>query len=136
MRQGYFIYTTNPMFEEINYEYERVNVILAANTTMSASDSSKIRIPDGKVVAIAAVIAGNTENRIIDLSILDNNNEIIRPCDVRFSEKTSGGTFKDSMRPVAFNGGRTIEARLVALTPSTTQIITVQVVFMIQKPLI
>lgn len=124
------------MFEEIDYEYERVNVVLAATATMSASDSGRIRIPDGKVVAIAAIVAGNTENRIIDLSILDNNNEIVRPCDVRFSEKTSGGTFKDSMRPVAFNGGRTVEARLVALLPSATQAVTVQVVFMIQKPII
>lgn len=124
------------MFEEVKYEYERVNVLLAANTTMSASESGKIRIPDGTVVAIAAIVAGNTEDRIIDLSILDNNNEIIRPTDIRFSEKTSGGTFKDSMRPVAFNGGRNVEARLVALTPSTTQSITVQVVFMVQKPII
>ncbi len=124
------------MFEEIDYEYERVNVVLAVNATMSTSESGKIRIPDGKVVAMAAVIAGDTENRIIDLSVLDNNNEIVRPCDVRFSQKTSGGTFKDSMRPVAFNGGRTIEARLIALSSSTTQTVTVQVVFMIQKPLI
>lgn len=124
------------MFEEIDYEYERVNVVLAANATISSSDTGRVRIPDGKVVAMAAVIAGDTENRIIDLSVLDNNNEIVRPCDVRFSQKTSGGTFKDSMRPVAFNGGRTIEARLVALAASTTQTVTVQVVFMIQKPII
>ena len=130
-----FLYQ-NLMQEEIDYEYERVNVVLAANATISPSDSGKIRIPEGKVVAIAAVIAGDTENRIIDLSILDNNNEIVRPCDVRFSQKTSGGTFKDSMRPVAFNGGRTVEARLIALSASTTKTVTVQVVFMIQKPII
>jgi len=124
------------MYEDVDYEYEKVNVVLPANSVVSTSDTGRIRIPDGKVVAISAIVAGNTENRIIDLSILDNNNEIIRPCDVRFSEKTAGGSFKDSLRPVAFIGGRNYEARLVALTPSTTETITVQVLFMIQKPII
>lgn len=124
------------MFEEIDYEYVAVNVTLAVNATMSATDSSKVYIPQGKVVAIGAAIAGDTEDRIIDMSILDNNNEIIKPCDVRFSEKTASGTFRDSMRPVAFNGGRTVEARLVALFASTTKTITVQVLFMVQKPII
>lgn len=122
------------MFEEIDYEYEKVNVVLPVNAVVSISDTGRIRLPEGKVVGMAAIIAGDTENRIIDLSVLDNNNEIVRPCDVRFSQKTNGGTFKDSMRPVAFIGGRNVEARLVALSLSTTQAITVQVIFMIQKP--
>ena len=123
------------MFEEIDYTYEKVDVVLPVNATMSTSDTGRIRLPEGKVVAIGAIVAGNTENRIINLSILDNNNEIVRPCDVRFSEKTAGGSFKDSLRPVAFIGGRNYEARLVALAPSSTQAITVQVLFMIQKPI-
>lgn len=124
------------MFEEINYTYEKVNVVLPVNATMSSSDTGRIRLPEGKVVAIGAIVAGDTEDRIIDLTILDNNNEIVRACDVRFSEKTSGGSFKDSLRPVDFIGGRTYEARLVALAPSTTKTITVQVLYMIQKPAI
>jgi hypothetical protein len=124
------------MHEEVDYEYEVVNVVLPATALVSTSDTARIRIPDGKVVAIGAVVAGNTEDRIINLSILDNNNEIVRPCDVRFSEKTNGGTFKESLRPVSFIGGRNYEVRLVALAPSATQTITVQVMFMIQKPII
>jgi hypothetical protein len=123
------------MFEEIDYTYEKVDVVLPVNATMSTSDTGRIRLPEGKVVAIGAIVAGDTENRIINLSILDNNNEIVRPCDVRFSAKTAGGTWKDSLRPVAFIGGRNYEARLVALAPSSTQAITVQVLFMIQKPI-
>lgn len=122
------------MFEEVDYEYERVNVVLPANATTSSIDGSTVALPQGKVVAIGAVVAGNTENRIIDLSILNNNNEVVKPCDVRFSEKTSGGEFKNSLRPVAFIGGKIFEARLVALQASATQTITVQVIFMIQKP--
>jgi hypothetical protein len=122
------------MFEEIEYEYERVNVTLPANATVSSIDGSKVSLPEGKVVAIAAVISGNTENRIIDLSVLNNNNEVVKPCDVRFSEKTAGGTFKDSMRPVSFISGKVFEARLVALQASATEEVKVQVIFMIQKP--
>lgn len=117
--------------EEIKYEYETVNVSLAANTVLS---SENLSIPAGRVVAIAAIVAGNTEARIINLSILQNNQEIVRPADVRFSEKTNGGTFKDSMRPVDFLGGRTFEARVVANSMSTTQAVAVQVLFMIEKP--
>ena len=124
------------MYEEVDFEYEKVDVVLPANSVVSTSDTGKIRIPEGKVVAIGAIVAGDTENRIINLSILDNNNEVLRPCDVRFSAKTAGGSFKDSLRPVAFIGGRNYEARLVALAPSATETITVQVLFMIQKPII
>jgi hypothetical protein len=123
------------MFEEIEYEYERVNVTLLVNTTISSINGSTLTLPQGKVVGIAAIVAGDTEDRVIDLSILNNNNEVVKPCDVRFSEKTNGGTFKDSMRPVAFIGGKVFEARLVSLVPSTTKNVTVQVLFMIQKPI-
>lgn len=107
-----------------------VNVPLAAN---SAIGSEKISIPDGNVVAIAAIVAGNTENRIINLSVLDNGNEVIKPADVRFSQKTSGGNFKESMRPVTFQGGRSFETKLVANTTSVTESIIVQVMFLIEK---
>lgn len=113
-----------------NVEYVSVDVSLAANVGLA---SEKISIPDGKVIAIAAIVAGNTENRIINLSVLDNGNEVIKPADVRFSQKTSGGSFKESMRPVNFNGGRSFETKLVANAISTTQAVTVQVLFLIEK---
>lgn len=119
------------MNEEIKFEYVTANVVLGIGATQG---NDKVYVPDGKVVAIGAVVAGNTENRIINLSILDNNNEVVRPCDVRFSEKTNGGTFKDSMRPVDFLGGRNYEARLVALSVSGSELVAVQVLFMIEKP--
>lgn len=117
--------------EEIKYEYETVNVSLAVNTVLS---NENVTIPAGKVVAIAAVVAGNTEDRIINLSILQNNQDVVRPADIRFSEKTNAGTFKDSMRPVDFLGGRTFEARIVANSASLTEAVAVQVLFMIEKP--
>lgn len=116
------------MFEKI--KYETVNISLPINTAIA---SEKISIPDGKVVAMATTPIVNIENRIINLSVLDNGNEVIKPADVRFSEKTSGGTFKESMRPVTFDGGRSFEVKLVANTTSATEAITVQVMFLIEQ---
>ncbi|MFV5702195.1 hypothetical protein ACM55F_10015 [Flavobacterium sp. XS2P12] len=118
------------MYEEKTYEYVTANVTLTNGTVLA---NEPIVIPDGKVVAISAIVAGDTENRIINLSVLSNGNEVVRPADVRFSQKTNGGTFRDSMRPVNFLGGRSFEARLVALSLSATQTVTVQVLFMIEK---
>lgn len=117
--------------EEIKYDYVTANVTLAATTVLG---NESLSVPEGKVVGIAAVIAGNTEDRIINLSILNNGSEVVRPADVRFSEKTNGGSFVDSVRPVSFIGGRSFEVRLNALTASATEAITVQVLFMFEKP--
>jgi hypothetical protein len=117
--------------ENTSYEYVTANLILAVNSSI---DSENIMIPSGKVIAIAAIIAGNPGARILNLSILQNNQEIVRPADVRFSEKTNGGTFKDSLRPVDFQGGRTFEAKIVATETSATEVVAIQVLFMIEKP--
>lgn len=112
------------------YEYGTVNLTLNKNTSQG---DDKIYIPDGKVIAMGLVVAGDTEGRIIDFGLFDNNNEVIRPADVRFSEKTNGGTFRDSLRPVDFNGGRTFQVRLTSSVQSTTTNVTVQALFMIEK---
>ncbi|SDZ91012.1 hypothetical protein SAMN05443667_101255 [Flavobacterium gillisiae] len=117
--------------EDKRYEYVTANILLAVNESV---DSEKVIVPDGNVVAIGAIVAGNPEARILNLSILQNNQEIVRPADVRFSEKTNGGTFKDSLRPVDFQGGRTFEAKIVATATSATEVVAIQVLFMIEKP--
>ena len=126
---GKAFFILNPM-EEIKYDYVTADVTIPVNTT---SGIEKVFVPDGNVVAIGVVVAGNTESRIINMSILQNNNEVLKPADVRFSEKTNGGTFKDSLRPVDFQGGRTLEAKVVSTSVSTTQEVSVQVLFMIEK---
>ena len=118
------------MLENKKSEYVTVNVAIPVNTTLAAE---KINIPDGDVVAMAAIVVGNPEARLINLSVLDNGNEVIKPADVRFSTKTSGGSFKESMRPVSFQGGRSFETKLVASVASATEAITVQVMFLIEK---
>jgi hypothetical protein len=119
------------MFEEEKYEYVTQNVTMLKGTVLG---NEKFDVPDGQVVAMAAIVAGNTEDRIVDLGVFNNNNEVVKTCDVRFSQKTNGGTFKDSMRPVDFAGGKQYEVRLLALAASPREDITVQVLFMIRKP--
>jgi hypothetical protein len=116
--------------DEKTYEYVTANIVLGVN---ESQDSDKVTIPAGRVIAIGAIVAGNTGSRIINLSILQNNQEIIRPADVRFTQKTSGGTFKNSLRPVDFEGGRTFEAKVVATAASATEEVAIQVLFMIEK---
>lgn len=108
--------------------YKTINVTLPA-ASQSAEKGTKI--PSGKIVAIGTVIKGNTDEEIIDFSLLDNNNEILPPADVKFSEKTSGGRWIDSMRPVELDGGREIDAKLYAYTSNRAADIQVQVLFAI-----
>jgi hypothetical protein len=112
----------------MNITYKTINVTLPA---ASQTASKGIKIPSGKIIAIATVVQGNSANEIIDLSLLDNNNEILAPCDVKFSEKTAGGRWIDSMRPVGLDGGREVDAKLYAYTSTRSTDIKVQVLFAI-----
>ena len=116
---------------EKRYEYVTANVLLAKRTN---SGNKNIDIPSGRVVAMGCISAGDTENRIIDLSILNNGNEVIKPSDYRFSEKTSGGDYLQSLRPVDFDGGRMYETRFSAPVASLTEDVNFQVLFVIEKP--
>lgn len=108
--------------------YKTINVTLPA-ASQSAEKGTKI--PSGKIIAIGTVVKNNSDDEIIDLSLLDNNNEILSPCDVTFSTKTNGGRWIDSMRPVNLDGGREVDAKLYAYTSSRSTDIQVQVLFAI-----
>lgn len=112
----------------MNITYKTINVTLPA---ASQSASKGIKIPTGKIIAIGTVIKGNDDDEIIDLSLLDNNNEILSPCDVSFSAKTTGGRWIDSMRSVHLDGGREVDAKLYAYTSTRSTDIKVQVLFAI-----
>ncbi len=110
---------------------------VTATLTMQKNDlvaEVNVNVPDGKITNIGVVQSGNYEKRIINLSILENNNTLLQPADLQFSELSGGSNFKDSLRPVDIDGGRILQARLTALAPSPGDDVTVQVLFMIQKP--
>lgn len=106
--------------------YKTINVTLAADSQTAEKGT---KIPSGKIIAIGTVTKGNANSEIIDFSLLDNNNEILSPADLSFSEKTNGGRWIDSMRPVHLDGGREIDAKLYAYTSSRAEDIQVQVLF-------
>jgi len=114
------------------YEYVVADVFLAKTT--NTGTESMIDIPSGRVVAMGTVMAGDAENRIINLSVLNNGNEVIKPADYRFSEKTSGGDWLQSLRPVDFDGGRKYETRFVAPVASANEDLNFQVIYVIEKP--
>ncbi len=118
--------------ETPRYEFLTVNVSLIKNTTVG--QQRNFSIPSGKVVAMGCVVAGDTENRIIDLSILNNGTEVVRPADYRFSEKTNGGDFISSLRPVDFDGGREYEVQFAANQASVGVDLNFQVLLVVQKP--
>lgn len=109
-------------------EYRTVNITLS-NTEKSVT--APVNIPSGEVVRIGNVSQGNTDNDIIDMSVLDNGNEVLKPCDLRFSEPKSAGRFLDSLRPVNFDGGRSYDVKLNAFNATRTNDVTVQVIFAI-----
>lgn len=112
----------------MNITYKTINITL---TRGDQSATKGTKIPTGKIIAIGTTTRGNGTNEIIDFSLLDNNNEILSPCDVQFSEKTAGGRWIDSMRPVHLDGGREVDAKLFAYTPERPTNVNVQVLFAI-----
>ena len=109
------------------FETKIIKVTLpAANSTV---DSTSIKLPDGKVIGIAQVNTGNTTGELINLSILNNGNEVLSPSDLSFSKQQPGAGFLNSLRPVDFSGGYEYNIRLTAYTPSRANDITVQVLF-------
>ncbi len=113
------------------YEYKTVNVSLLKNVSQN---EQKIDIPNGKIVRMGVVLKGNASDRIVNAGVYDGNTEIIRPADVSFLEKTTGGNFIDSFMPVDIDGGRSFDARLSVPVVSTTDDLTAQFMFIVQKP--
>lgn len=113
------------------FEYKTVNVTLLKNLTQN---EEKIDLPNGKVVRMGVVLKGNASDRVVNAGVYDSNTEIIRPADVSFLEKTTGGNFMDSFMPVDIDGGRQFQARLSVPVVSTTDDLTAQFMFIIQKP--
>jgi hypothetical protein len=119
--------------ENTNKRYETVTQNVKLLRT-GLFDEELLRIPDGKVVRMGVVLKGNTEDRIINASVLDNNNEIIRPIETGFLQKTASGSFLEGFMPVDFEGGRQYQVRLTALVlPLGVEEPVAQFLFIIEK---
>lgn len=114
----------------LKVKYHRHNITLPKNTTAFQVDN--IKVPDGEVTHIS-LVHDNTTAKIVEMGIYENNSEVVKPCDIRFTEKTSSGSFLESLRPVSdFQGGREVSIRLTTLDNLINDDITVQVLLVIQ----
>ena len=99
-----------------------------------ATKEELIDLPEGQITHIGLVKEG-TATDIVNLEVLQNNSRLLDPVDIRFSERTTAGSFLESLRPVSgISGGRTLQVRLAALNASRATDLTVQVLFAIQQP--
>lgn len=113
-------------------QYRTVEIFLDKSAAVA---EEKIELPDGVVTHIGLVKDSITTD-IINLELLQNTTRILDPCDIRFSERTTTGSFLDGLRPVSgIRGGQSIKVRLSAITVSRPTDLTVQVLFAI-KPII
>jgi len=119
------------MLNNKKYETKTVNVSLLKTIL---SNEEPINIPDGTAVRMGVVSRGNAEDRIITVGVFDSNNEIIRTADLKFFEKTSGGNYLDGFMPIDLDGGRQYHVRVTALTGTLVDDVTVQALFIIEKP--
>lgn len=114
-----------------NIQYTPIELTLDKNNPTA---EARIDIPEGNVTHIGLVKEG-TATDIVNLEVLQNNSRLLHPIDIRFSERTTTGSFLDGWRPVSgINGGRTLQVRLSALNATRTDDLTVQVVFVTQTP--
>lgn len=117
--------------EDANYDYSTVNITISNGTAIAEED---VRLPDGELVGIATVTSPEP-SEILNMGLFINNQEVLKPADVRFSQKTNGGTWRDSIRPVSgIQGGTTVTTRIIALTDVRADDITTQVLFVVKKP--
>nr|WP_131387683.1 hypothetical protein [Flavobacterium suncheonense] len=119
------------LFNMNKFEHRAVNITLSDSSALAIED---IKIPDGKIIAIGAVVVGNTDNEIINLCVKQNGNEVLSPSDYRFSEPKAGGNFVQSLRPVDIDGGRLLSVELQAFANSRSNEVKAQVLFVVLKP--
>ena len=112
-------------------QYVVANLTLLAGAPTVSVDVTDI--PEGSVTHIAQVNSGNTYGKLIDLAIKENGQVLLKPCDIRFSEKTANGNFLESLRPVSgIDGGRKLTVEISAHEASRANAINFQVLFVVQ----
>lgn len=123
------------MFEFNNYEFLTIDTKLSSGSNRTVSADNQITFPAGRVIAMATVIKSDVSDVIVNLSVLKQGNEIVRPADVTFYEKTRSGNFMETMRPVSIEnvGGNSYEVFLSTNTPVQRDIL-IQTMFVVEKP--
>lgn len=115
---------------EVLYDYQTLDVLVEKGFPMIQRE---VRIPDGEIIGIG-VVAAYDPGQMVNFSLLDNNNEVLRPASTKFCEKTNGGDWVSSLRPVNIAGARTLTARFTIPSGDIGFDTPYQVLFCILKP--
>lgn len=110
-----------------NYRHKKLNLTIAPGGQL---DEKRINLPSGTCVGMAVIKTGADPDEFVDLSILDNGSELVEGSDYRFYEKTNGGRWIDSLRPMSFDCNRDVTARLSGNNPIPAGL-KIQIIFFI-----
>ena len=112
--------------EKIEWKTLRVKFAVGESFT-----EKEISLPSGKRI-VAAAIAKPVPTVLINLGLFENGNEVSAPMDLEFWKKSEAGQYLDGLKPLGYNGGATVSARLSATNALATAI-EVEIVFGIIK---
>jgi|GEM_PF-7110009 len=113
----------------IRYEQKTVNLAIDNGQSL---DQGKVKLPAGKCIGMAAVMAGTKPTVFVNLGISENGVEIVQPSDWQFFEKTNGGTWLASLRNMSFDCDRDVTVDLSAAAALAADF-KLQVIFIIEQ---
>lgn len=113
------------------YEYERVDVSLAANFRNKTIDTPRLR--EGVIIGGFIVLKGDKPNKIVNLTLQDNGGSaVFSGTDISDWEKVQGGGYLKGMKPFNIKSGVTYKLDF-ACTEDLDAPLTGQFIFVIEK---
>lgn len=96
-------------------------------------DTIDITLWHGEVVGGFVEVIGNDPSENVNLSIKDNGGRIEDPVSILSWKQRSGGSYKESMKPLSIPGSQTIQLEIEA-DKALTADLNAQIVFLIETP--
>ena len=117
------------MSKKYRYEQKKVEVTIADGGTLA---SNTIKLPFGTCVGMSVAKIDNANHGdFVNLSVKDGGGAVVEASDISFFEKTSGGRWIDSLRPMSFECNRNVEVELSTATALSGGNFKAQVLFVI-----
>ena len=118
---------------EIEYYHEVLELNILNGETQ---DQDRVALPEGKCIGIAVEMAGTKPSVFVNLGLYDAaGNEIVKPHDWQFFQRTQGGPWIGTLHNFSFNCNRTVLFKALA-TAALAADFSLQIYVLIeQKPL-
>lgn len=79
---------------------------------------------------VAAVATSEAPGQLVSLGLYENNNEVSAPMDLDFWRRSNSGQYLDGFKPIGYNGGGTVQARIFTPKPlATANDLEIEIVF-------